>query len=558
VIGEFERDYDHPSPIWWYTRECFIYAMLNKALRIQDVEIILNMGFFLRDLHRQIEHLHSNIDKRNRLTVYRGQGMLNVEFEKIITNDGGLLSFNNFLSTSLDPEAAYMRADSSRDDPELTGVFFRIEIDPSISKTPFALLDDVSYFSDSEKEILFSMHTIFRISELKQIDNRRLWEVQLALTSDDDEQLKRLTDCMRSEIGQGPDWAQLSILLLKMGELNKAEEICYAKSESTPDDASASNALRHYIIGLIRATKCDQNISLSYLEKTLELCQKSLQTDHPCLAELYSNIGSVYRSQGAYSTALSYNEKALEIMNKCLPPNHPNLSGMHTNIGVLYRSMGKYSTALIHLKKALEIRQKFLPPIHPDLARSHCNIGELHQSMGEYSTALIHLEKALKIQQKSLPSNHPVLAVSYNKIGMIYQSMKEYSIALPHLEKALEIQQKSLAPNHPDIATSLNDIGVVYQSMSNHSTALTYFKKALALREKSLAANHPDLAKSYNNIGLSHWLMGDHSTALSHHKKALEIRQNSLPPNHPDIAASYNNIGLAHRLMGEYSTALSY
>ena len=40
VIDEFERDYDRPSPIWWYTRESFTYSMLNKALRTQDIETV--------------------------------------------------------------------------------------------------------------------------------------------------------------------------------------------------------------------------------------------------------------------------------------------------------------------------------------------------------------------------------------------------------------------------------------------------------------------------------------------------------------------------------------
>ncbi|CAF1509583.1 unnamed protein product [Rotaria magnacalcarata] len=38
IINEFNQNYSKPSPIWWYTRECFAYSMLNKALRTQDVE----------------------------------------------------------------------------------------------------------------------------------------------------------------------------------------------------------------------------------------------------------------------------------------------------------------------------------------------------------------------------------------------------------------------------------------------------------------------------------------------------------------------------------------
>jgi hypothetical protein len=101
IIDEFEQKYDCPSPVWWYTRECFTYSMLNKALRTQDLEIIIKMGFFVRDLHRQITRLHSESNIKHSFVVYRGQGMSNDEFAKLKKSKGCLLSFNNFLSTSV-------------------------------------------------------------------------------------------------------------------------------------------------------------------------------------------------------------------------------------------------------------------------------------------------------------------------------------------------------------------------------------------------------------------------------------------------------------------------
>ena len=74
VIEEFKVNYNKPTPIWWYTRECFAYSMLNRALCAQDVEILMKMSFFICDLHRQLEQLHKTIDPNQVLTVYRGQG----------------------------------------------------------------------------------------------------------------------------------------------------------------------------------------------------------------------------------------------------------------------------------------------------------------------------------------------------------------------------------------------------------------------------------------------------------------------------------------------------
>ncbi|CAF5142659.1 unnamed protein product, partial [Rotaria sp. Silwood1] len=79
----------------------------------------------------------------------------------------------------------------------MVGILFQITIDPAVSSTPFASIRDESYFK-KEDEILFSMHTVFRIGEVRKIDNNRaLYQVDLKLTSDDDPQLRELTDYIR-------------------------------------------------------------------------------------------------------------------------------------------------------------------------------------------------------------------------------------------------------------------------------------------------------------------------------------------------------------------------
>ena len=97
--------------------------MLNRALRLMDAEMIVNMGFFISDLHRHIEKLHHEQFGGHRsnksFIVYRGQGLSKVDFEQLSKTKGGLLSFNNFLSTSKKQEVSigFVRrcADQCRD-----------------------------------------------------------------------------------------------------------------------------------------------------------------------------------------------------------------------------------------------------------------------------------------------------------------------------------------------------------------------------------------------------------------------------------------------------------
>jgi hypothetical protein len=118
----------------------------------------------------------------------------------MVKTKGGLISFNNFLSTSFNREGSLLFADSNSHHPSLIGVLFQITIDPSISSTPFAQADDISPF-EIEEELLFSMHSVFRIGHIELIDeNNRLYQVDLSLTSDTDRDLRALTESMREQI----------------------------------------------------------------------------------------------------------------------------------------------------------------------------------------------------------------------------------------------------------------------------------------------------------------------------------------------------------------------
>ena len=99
----------------------------------------------------------------------------------------------------------------------MVGILFEMTIDPKITSTPFADIQGVSYFQ-TEAEILFSMHTVFRIGSIKSMDKSdRLFEVQLTLTADDDEGLRSLTEQMEEDVGGGTGWQRMGQLTAESG-----------------------------------------------------------------------------------------------------------------------------------------------------------------------------------------------------------------------------------------------------------------------------------------------------------------------------------------------------
>jgi Tfp pilus assembly protein PilF len=419
-VDKLERNYRNETPVWWYTCQCFLYPMLNRALRMSDVDIIIKMGFFIGDLHRQIEELHKEQSGDHQvgkmLPVYRGQGLSKADFQKMKETKGGLMSFNNFLSTSKDRNVSLGFARSALADPDSMGILFVMTIDPSKSKTPFASINGISYFP-KEDEVLFSMHTVFRIRDIKAMgENQRLIQVDLTLTGeDDDKDLRKLTDRIREETyPRAKGWSRLGAVLGKMGQFHKSQQVYEVLLEHAMNESDK--------------------------------------------ASIYGQLGIMKDNQGEYEEAITFYEKLIEIEEKVFPLRHASLANAYDNIGIVYQKIGEYSKALLSHEKALEIYKKNFPANHPDLAMSHNNIGGMYYKMGEYSKALWYYEKDLEISQKLLPSNHPNLAVSYNNIGLVHEKMGDYSKARSFYERAVNIGQQSLPSNHPDLKKWRNNL----------------------------------------------------------------------------------------------------
>ncbi|CAF1458225.1 unnamed protein product [Rotaria sordida] len=511
TLEKIEREYRNHTPIWWYTGPYFIYSMLNRGLRQMDVDIILKMGFFIRHLHQYIAELHreqqsSKAAMPSKFQVFRGQGLSIEAFEKMKKTKGGLMSFNNFLSTSCNPDiSCEIFARPASFDENSVGILFVMNIDTAIctaSSTPFVNVKDVGFYDDQEEEILFSTHTIFRIDKIERIEDEhtnRLWQVNLTLAGNQDDDFSKLTAYLREElVSVGTGWSRLGSILVGLGEPAKAQHLYQLLLEKASSDGDK--------------------------------------------AQYNGELGTVYQSIGEYSKAITFYERAIDIYKKMSPQSQFNLATSYNNIGLVYNNMSEYSKALSSYERSLEIRKIALPPNHPDLAASYNNTGLVYYNMGECSKALSSYERSLEIQKIVLPPNHPDLATSYNNIGMVYDNMGEYSKALSSYERSLEIQKIALPPNHPSLATSCNNIGLVYYNTGEYSKALSSYERSLEIRKIALPPNHPLFANCYNNIGLVYYNIDEYSKALQYYEKAQEIWKKSLPSNHPHIALVKTNI----------------
>lgn len=71
MVQQFDETYVATEALSWYTRNCFLYRMLNKALREQDIDVLLALRFFINDLYLQLQA--NQLQDPNLNLLYRGQ-----------------------------------------------------------------------------------------------------------------------------------------------------------------------------------------------------------------------------------------------------------------------------------------------------------------------------------------------------------------------------------------------------------------------------------------------------------------------------------------------------
>jgi tetratricopeptide (TPR) repeat protein len=454
IIYEFEKDYSSDRALWWYTRESFLYRLLNKALRVQNIDLLFLFRFFIRDIRKQLEQFKCSTS----ICVYRGQLISNEELQALKTSIGQFITMNSFLSTSLDRRLALSFLTSSTSSDDLQRVLFEINIDPTLPGIkPCANITSHSFFT-GEQEVLIMLGSIFRLISIDCQD--QVWIIQLTLCSDSDDNLKPIFEYMKNEYDEGDGESSLfsfGILLFKMGQFDKAEKYYHRLLKELPNDHEDLAGCYHNL-GMIDNHKGDYDSSLQWFNKALEIYARIMKPDDPVLAVTHNSIGEVHLKKGNRSGALESFNKALMIRKQAFGEDNLQVAMCFHNIGNVYQEEKKFQEAFECHQKALAIRQKHLPADHPDLGSSQNCIGSIYLCLGHLDLALQYYTMALKIYQKSLPAHHPNIAMSYYNLGLIYDFKGDFQQSLSNFQKASTIFHETLPSTHPHIALVDQDI----------------------------------------------------------------------------------------------------
>jgi hypothetical protein len=198
-IDDFEKNYRSEDAAKWSTKDNFLHRLLNESLRIETIDFIVKMRYFIHDLHNQLAELQTSfiqsLNGKKQIILYRGQPMKMNQLDEMRKNRHGLISMNSFLSATQKEDVAIpFSGDGTTTHSDEVSVIYEMLIDTDIRSTPYAKIKSTK---PDEEEILFSMGSVFQIGNVDELRSK-VYRVKLTMVHKEDQLWNKLTSHLDS------------------------------------------------------------------------------------------------------------------------------------------------------------------------------------------------------------------------------------------------------------------------------------------------------------------------------------------------------------------------
>lgn len=441
ILRKFKAEYRPEKSIEWFTRDCFLHRIFNKALRELNGITLYLMRFFICDLKRElIDTLQQT--KQAMVKVYRGQRMTQNEIEILNRSKDKWISINTFMLASTDQQKALDVVIPS-DNTEV--ILFEIDaFADSMKHQPYAAVGQKSD-TRNQDEVLFMLGSIFHIKSfvMRGIGFKRICLEQCL---EGEEPLKIFYENVDKEIERNPiDAFFYGDILRRMSRFHDAEYFFDNYHEMEPNDQRYHIYMAHLLFDQNQYDK-----SLQQYRTALDVFNKKEKKEQE-MADTHFAIGLLHQKQNALGAARKSFDEAMTLYKKLHGGEDRTVAKCHDEIAKCYENEKIFDGALHSRICALTIWKKVLNKMDAELGHVYVSLGLNDVSLKGYETALNNFDTARRIYHSSLPLKHPRIAFLYMNEGIAHECLKEADKAKDAFKKALDIYKECSSKNEAEI-----------------------------------------------------------------------------------------------------------
>ncbi|CAF1272174.1 unnamed protein product [Adineta steineri] len=531
-IEEFRGTYKQEEAIQWYTEESFLYHLVNRAFRTENIELWYLFRFYISDLCKQLEDVYQKQNCQTILTLYRGQSRLPTEeLENFSSNKGGFLSTNAFFSTSKNIAVAKAYITDAPNTDDVKVVLFEITVDASnLRNTIFVDINEHLGFGPSnkfpgEEEVLFNIGSVFQIENINFDDNLNAWKIKMKATDECTDSIKERINSMKEKFKNGNNNLLFGRLLLDMNQHTKAESYFQMMLKILPKSHSDLPLVYDYIGDLNMHTtnwnEAFKNFHLSYeIKKT-----KTHPNHHQTIGITLNSLGNYYKAICDRCQALKYYSKVLNCKI-----NPYNIAITLLNISTIHIIEKNYNKALDLCLQARNIIQENFSNTYSAVIRCHRIMGDIYFAQEDYDQAKDFYFAAFDLSKRALFTTDRQRIVCIKALTTFYYQQNMKQQAIEFCLKQLNFYEQHLTKNHINIVHLLLIIAELYED--NDKERIDYLEKALKILEENIHLHYDTTANCLKLIGQYYQKQQLNDKAMTFYKRTLEIQKKIYPKKH--------------------------
>jgi tetratricopeptide (TPR) repeat protein len=282
--------------------------------------------------------------------------------------------------------------------------------------------------------------------------------------------------------------------------------------------------------GLVSAqeTTWQADIAARDYDRAVDKLQVVANADDPRKRiEALRGLALIARLRGHLDEAADFLSKAVRLTTDERGRDSLEVADLFSELGMVYRAAGKRDEAIGTLTHASHIRG-----LHPSrdgdvLARDLTLLGLL-QIAAEDKLAAETLTRALKAWDTAVPPDDVRILVVLDALGGLYRDQSDYLAAEPLFVRALSLREFSAGTDAADLIATLDSLAYVYFGQKKFTEAEPYYKRLLSAWETSAGREHPMVALTLEKMGVFYSAQEKYAEAEPLFDRSLDIRMKAL------------------------------
>jgi eukaryotic-like serine/threonine-protein kinase len=334
----------------------------------------------------------------------------------------------------------------------------------------------------------------------------------------------------------------IGLVYTNLGLFNSAEEILLRIKNHTKTEMINKTTMIESLnnLGSLYRLKGKYELAGNTILKAMEMCEETLESDHPLLGDCYLNLGGYYYETGDYiNSRLSYN-MAEKIFRRTLGDENGKVAAVIHEMGVLSFEDGDLIKADSLYRLAINIEIEINGEINSNVAEYQNQLAQVLRHQEKYNDAQMLYEKSLATRKILFGNEHPDVASTLNHLSRLYYNQELFNKAEPLAREALRIRLAVFDEEHPEVSASRSSLAGILFYKNRFVEAERLYRAAYISSFNKLGDSHPYTMALEGNLGRTLLEQEKYVQSEKHLFNSLDLLKKRFRSIHPSVIRRVN------------------